>query len=263
VCIVDRGSFTVVCWPCFSEEQLKVQLDTDLLASCKEYPVICNVCYCPCKTARIQNPSFHNVLIRALSAYDILPITKVKGLTAIITWNAEEFRAYYNDVTTKPRGTCCSITLIMKLIMTNFLFNCEIRSWSLHFRQFDMSSKYSTKQRISAQYCAKQMSEIWCKNIQAFPRYGNFRVGIFYFASPCIHNIHVVGCTYVCMCVCCECIHVCQILVERDSCCVYVLLCNVWCIIYSQFTVTDRCQNYCNFFNFETVAELSRLTGLL
>jgi len=26
-----------------------------------------------------------------------------------------------------------------------------------------MSSKYSTKQYISAQYCAKQMSEIWCK----------------------------------------------------------------------------------------------------
>jgi len=49
-----------------------------------------------------------------------------------------------------------------------------------------MSSKYSTKQCISAQYCGKQMSESWCKNIQAFLRYSNFRVGIFYFASPCI-----------------------------------------------------------------------------
>jgi len=29
------------------------------------------------------------------------------------------------------------------------------------------------------------MSEIWCKNIQAFLRYSNFRVWIFYFASPC------------------------------------------------------------------------------
>jgi len=48
-----------------------------------------------------------------------------------------------------------------------------------------MSSKYSTKQHISAQYCAKRMSEIWCKSIQAFLRYSNFRVGIFYFASPC------------------------------------------------------------------------------
>jgi len=48
-----------------------------------------------------------------------------------------------------------------------------------------MSSKYSTKQYISAQYCAKQMSEIWCKNIQAFLRHSNFHVGIFCFASPC------------------------------------------------------------------------------
>jgi len=48
-----------------------------------------------------------------------------------------------------------------------------------------MSSKYSTKQRVSAQCFAKEMSEIWCKNIQAFLRYSNYRVGIFYFASPC------------------------------------------------------------------------------
>jgi len=48
-----------------------------------------------------------------------------------------------------------------------------------------MSRKYSTKQHISAQYCAKQMSETWRKNIQAFLRYSNFRLGIFYFATPC------------------------------------------------------------------------------
>jgi len=46
-----------------------------------------------------------------------------------------------------------------------------------------MSSKYSTKQYISAWYCGRQMSEIWCKNIQAFLRYSNCCVGIFYFAS--------------------------------------------------------------------------------
>jgi len=49
-----------------------------------------------------------------------------------------------------------------------------------------MSSKYSTKQYISAQYCDKQTREIWCKNIQAPLRYSNFHVGMFYFASPCI-----------------------------------------------------------------------------
>jgi len=50
----------------------------------------------------------------------------------------------------------------------NFLFSCKIRSWSLRFRQFD---KYSTKKYISVQYCAKQMSKIWCKNIQAIVIY--------------------------------------------------------------------------------------------
>jgi len=50
-----------------------------------------------------------------------------------------------------------------------------------------MLSKYSTKQYISAQFCAKQMSEIWCKKFQAFLRYSNFRFGIFYFASSCVY----------------------------------------------------------------------------
>ena len=48
-----------------------------------------------------------------------------------------------------------------------------------------MSSKYSMQQCISAQFCAKQMSDIWCKNIHAFLRYSNFRAWIFYFDSPC------------------------------------------------------------------------------
>ena len=42
------------------------------------------------------------------------------------------------------------------------------------------------RQYVSAWYCAKQMSKIWCKNIQAFLRYSNFRVPIFSFASPCV-----------------------------------------------------------------------------
>jgi len=52
-----------------------------------------------------------------------------------------------------------------------------------------MSSKYSTKQYISAQYCDKQMSEIWCKNIQAFMRYSNFRVGIIILPHP-VDQVH-------------------------------------------------------------------------
>jgi len=46
---------------------------------------------------RYSKPSFRNVSIRALSSYDILPITNVIGLTAIMTcWNIEEFRSHYN-----------------------------------------------------------------------------------------------------------------------------------------------------------------------
>jgi len=40
-----------------------------------------------------------------------------------------------------------------------------------------MSSKYSTKQHTIAQLSCKQMSKIWHKNIRAFLRYRNFRVG--------------------------------------------------------------------------------------
>ena len=63
-----------------------------------------------------------------------------------------------------------------------------------------MPSKYSTKQYISAQYCDKQMSEIWCKNIQVFLRCSNFCVGIFYFASPCKHVLCCVQWTWLRLC---------------------------------------------------------------
>ena len=75
---------------------------------------------------RNPKPSFRNVSIRALFSYDILPVTKVIGKTAIMTWNIEEFGAYYNArlhvnikimtcVTTKVgSGSCCSVTIIIK-----------------------------------------------------------------------------------------------------------------------------------------------------
>jgi len=65
-------------------------------------------------------PSFRNVSIRALSSYGILSITKVIGLTAIMAWNTEKFRAYYNATLhvnikiTMSQTTCCSVTLIIK-----------------------------------------------------------------------------------------------------------------------------------------------------
>jgi len=44
------------------------------------------------------------------------------------------------------------------------LLNCSIVKFAFP-STWHMSSKYSTKQCASSQYCDKQMSEIWCKNV--------------------------------------------------------------------------------------------------
>jgi len=59
-------------------------------------------------------PSFRYVSIRALSSYSILPITKVIGLIAIMTWNIEEFITNQKIMTSQKDGTCCSVTFIIK-----------------------------------------------------------------------------------------------------------------------------------------------------
>jgi len=48
-----------------------------------------------------------------------------------------------------------------------------------------MSRKYSKKQHVFAQLCTKQMSKMWYKNIRAFLRCRDSRVGVF-LGSPCI-----------------------------------------------------------------------------
>ena len=81
---------------------------------------------------------------RASSSYDILPITKVINLNAIMTSNIEEFIAYYNAMlhvsikimTTQQR--CYLLLNYFNNNKINFLFSCEIRSWSLRFCQFDI-----------------------------------------------------------------------------------------------------------------------------
>jgi len=93
---------------------------------------------------RYPEPSFRNVSIRALSSYDILPITKVIGLTAIMTCNIEEFMAYYNamlHVNIKIITSQQRWHLLLSYFNNNninFLFSCEIRSWTLRFRQFNI-----------------------------------------------------------------------------------------------------------------------------
>ena len=140
-----------------------------------------------CDNCSVSKTKFLQCLDPTFIFLRYLPITKVISRTAIMTWNIEEFRAYYNAMLHVNIKIMTSQQRLLVIVAQVAYNKCESRSWSLRFRQFDiMSSKYSTKQYISALYCAKQMSKIWCKNIQAFLRYSNFRVPIFSFASPCV-----------------------------------------------------------------------------
>jgi len=61
-----------------------------------------------------------------------------------MTWNIEEFRAYYNamfHVNIKIMTSQQMWYLLLNYFNNkiNFLFSCEIRSWSLRFRQFDIN----------------------------------------------------------------------------------------------------------------------------
>jgi len=90
---------------------------------------------------RYPKPSFRNISIRALYWYHILLITKVIGPGAIMTWTIEEFRAMLHvnikimtHIVSQQRWYLLLNYFNNKI---NFLFSCEIRSWSLSFRQFD------------------------------------------------------------------------------------------------------------------------------
>ena len=91
---------------------------------------------------RYPKPSFCSVSIQALSWYNILPITIVMRLWLEMSWLEilkNSLQCYVarkhknNDITTK-------VTLIISYFnnKVNFLFSCEICSWSLRFRQFDV-----------------------------------------------------------------------------------------------------------------------------
>lgn len=55
---------------------------------------------------------------------------------------------------------------------------------SVHLAYRGTSSKCSTKQHICAKLCAKQMSNIWCKNIRAFWDISVFVLGHFILPHP-------------------------------------------------------------------------------
>ena len=70
-----------------------------------------------------------------------------------------------------------------------FLFSCEIRSWSLRFRQFDICLVNTAESNTLLHSIVTNRWAIFgAKNIQAFLRYSNFHVGIFYFVP---HPVYV------------------------------------------------------------------------
>jgi len=96
-----------------------------------------------CNNCSVSKTKFPQCLDPSCISYNILPITKVISLTAIMTWNIEEFRAYYNamlHVNIKIMTSQQRWYLLLNYLNNeiNFLFSCEIRSWSLRFRQFDI-----------------------------------------------------------------------------------------------------------------------------
>jgi len=92
-----------------------------------------------CSVSKTKFPQCLDLSFISLSSYDSLPITKVIGLTAIMTWNIEEFNAMLH-VNIKIMASQQRWYLLLSYFNNeiSFLFSCEIRSWSLHFRQFDI-----------------------------------------------------------------------------------------------------------------------------
>jgi len=87
-----------------------------------------------------------------------------------MTWNIEEFGAYYNamlHVNIKIMTSQQRWYLLLNYFNNNkinFLFSFEIRSWSLRFRQFDiMSRKHSTKQYIVHNIVPKRWAKFGAK----------------------------------------------------------------------------------------------------
>ena len=90
-----------------------------------------------CNNVRYAKPSFHNVSIRALSLYDILPITKLQ-LSLEILKNCNAMLHVYIKIMMSQQRWYLLLSYFNNKI--TFLFSCEIRSWSLHFCHFDMSN---------------------------------------------------------------------------------------------------------------------------
>ena len=70
------------------------------------------------------------------------------------------------------------------------MFSCEIRSWSLRFRQFDTCQLNAAQNNtLVHSFVPNKRAKFSKKNIQGFLWYSIFRVGLFYIASPCSFHV--------------------------------------------------------------------------
>jgi len=148
----------------------------------------CNNCSVS-KTKFLQCLDSGQFTIRALPSYNILSITKVIGPTAIMTWNIEEFRAMLHvnikimtHIVSQQRWYLLPNNCNNKI---NFLFSCEIRSWSLHFCQFDIC-QVNTAQSNTLVHCIvpNKWAKFGAKIFRHFRDIAIFVLGYFILPHP-------------------------------------------------------------------------------
>jgi len=119
-----------------------------------------------------------------------------------MAWNTEEFRAYYNatlHVNIKIMTSQQMWYLLLNYFNNkiNFLFSCEIRSWSLRFHQFD-ACQVNTAQSNTLVHSivTNKWAKFGEKNIQAI-----FVLGYFILPHPADWHITLSQITENALCI--------------------------------------------------------------
>ena len=146
-----------------------------------------------CNNCLVSKTKFPQCLDPSFIFVRYIPVTKVIGLTVIMTWNIEEFRAYYNAM--------LHINIIMMsqqkwyLLLhyfnnkINFLFSCEIRSWSLCFCQFDICQVNTAQSNtLVHSIVTNKWAKFGAKIFRHFWDVAIFVLGIFILPHP-LHRV--------------------------------------------------------------------------
>jgi len=124
-----------------------------------------------------------------------------RGLTAIVTWNIEEFMAYYNamlHVNIKIMMAQQRWYLLLNYFNNkiNILFSCEIRSWILCFHQFDIRQVNTAQSNTSVHsIVTNKWAKCGAKIFRHFCDIAIFVLGYFILPHPvysCNHTVYVL-----------------------------------------------------------------------